>query len=148
MRRQDTTLFTADSVEKGQTTVVVIPMIAVMQDLIDRCNKSEISLAEWCSASTTMSTTASLLLVSVQQKLTELSFHNHLQALHDAGRLSRIVSDECHVPLTQGGFRSCMQDLVDRSGGRCSAASIDGYIATVHGREDSVMDWAVVRVWR
>ena len=44
----------------------------------------------------------------------EPSFHNHLQALHDVGRLSRIVSDECHVPLTQGSFRSCMQDLVDR----------------------------------
>ena len=52
--------------EKGRTTVVVIPMIAMMQDLIDRCHKSKISLAEWSSASMTMSTTASLLLVSVE----------------------------------------------------------------------------------
>ena len=99
--------------EKGRTTVVVIPMIAVMQDLIDRCNKSNISVAEWSSASTTMSTTASLLLVSVEQA-TESSFHNHLHALHDSRRLSRIVLDECHTPLTQGSFRLCMQDLVDR----------------------------------
>ena len=56
---------------------------------------------------------ASLLLVLVEQAM-ELSFHNHLQALHNAKKLSRMVFDECHTPLTQGSFRPCVQDLVDR----------------------------------
>jgi len=38
--------------KKGRTTAVVILMIAVTQDLIDRCNKSGISSAEWSSTST------------------------------------------------------------------------------------------------
>ena len=81
--------------EKGCKMVVVIPMIAVMQDLIDPWNKLEISVAKSSLMWTMMSTTASLLLVSVGQA-TEPLFHNHLHALHAAGRLSRIMFDECH----------------------------------------------------
>jgi superfamily II DNA or RNA helicase len=100
------------TMEQGKTTVVILPLIAVLQDLRNRCIKAKISVAGW-SRTSSWARATSVLLVAVEQAVSP-AFHDYLQSLHDSDRLSRIVFDECHTCLTQNNFRHCMHDLVDR----------------------------------
>ena len=96
--------------EPGMTTVVIVPLIAVTDDLRDRCVKAKISCANWDPHSR-YDEQCDLLFVAVEQAV-EPAFLNHLQIMHGMGILKRIVMDEAHVSLTHRNFRPDMEKLV------------------------------------
>jgi superfamily II DNA helicase RecQ len=96
--------------EPGMTTVVIVPLIAVTDDLRDRCVKAKISCANWDPHSR-YDEQCELLFVAVEQAV-EPAFLNHLQIMHGMGILKRIVMDEAHVSLTHRDFRPDMEKLV------------------------------------
>src|SRR5262245_34131068 len=97
-------------IEKDMTTVVIVPLIAVMQDLRARCIDNGISCATW-DPDNRVTGHVNLLFVAVEQAI-EAPFRNHLQVLYSTGRLKRIVMDEAHVTLTHRDFRPGMNRLV------------------------------------
>ena len=96
--------------ESGKTTVVIVPLIAITDDLRDRCVKSKISCANWDPHSRYRER-CDLLFVAVEHAV-EPAFLNHLQIMHGMGILKRIVMDEAHVSLTHRDFRPDMEKLV------------------------------------
>jgi RecQ family ATP-dependent DNA helicase len=96
--------------EPGMTTVVIVPLIAVTDDLRDRCVKANISCANWDPHSRYREQ-CNLLFVAVEHAV-EPAFLNHLQIMHGMGILKRIVMDEAHVSLTHRDFRPDMEKLV------------------------------------
>jgi len=96
--------------EQEMTTVVIVPLIAVMQDLRDRCVKAKISCASWDPQSR-YHERCHLLFVAVEHAV-QPAFLNHLQVMHGMRILKRIVMDEAHVSLTHRDFRPDMERLV------------------------------------
>ncbi|KAF9882584.1 hypothetical protein FE257_006232, partial [Aspergillus nanangensis] len=96
-------------IEPGGTTVVVVPLIALRQDMQQRCQQLGISCTVW--ESRRPPDAASIILVTPESAITP-DFHSFLNRLQMTQRLDRIVIDECHVIL-QGSstFRPAMQRL-------------------------------------
>ena len=92
------------------TTVVIVPLIAVMNDLRNRCVKAKISCANW-DPNDRSHERCDLIFVAVEQAV-EPAFLNHLQIMHGMRILRRIVMNEAHVSLTHRDFRSDMEKLV------------------------------------
>jgi len=102
--------FLPTQMEPGMTTVVIVPLIAVTNDLRDRCVKAGISCANWDPHSRYRER-CDLLFVAVEHAV-QPAFLNHLQIMHGMGILKRIVMDEAHVSLTHRDFRPDMEKLV------------------------------------
>lgn len=96
--------------EPDMTTVVIVPLIAVMQDLRDRCVKAKISCANWDPHSRYRER-CNLLFVAVEHAV-QPAFRDHLQVMRGMGILKRIVMDEAHLSLTHRDFRPDMEKLV------------------------------------
>jgi superfamily II DNA helicase RecQ len=90
--------------------MMIVPLIAVMQDLRYRCVKTGISCAMW-DLYNRSDKRCDLFFVAMKQAI-ELVFLNHLQIMHEMGILKRIVMDEAHVSLTHRDFRLDMEKLV------------------------------------
>ena len=98
------------SIDKG-VTVVVVPLIALCEDLIDRCSALNISCVKWVNQMGNKCPHKSLIFVTPEAALGPqfASFLNQLRAL---GKLDRIVIDEAHVILNdQWELRKEMQQL-------------------------------------
>jgi superfamily II DNA helicase RecQ len=97
------------SVDKAYTTVVVVPLLSLRQDLIQRCKRLNISASEWRSGQQDPAT--QLVFVTPEAALTD-SFLLWLAGLHRTAKLDRIVIDECHTVL-QGSptFRQSLAKL-------------------------------------
>ena len=90
-------------------TVVVVPLIALRGDMLQRCYHLGISCVEW--ESRRPADQASIVLVTPESAITEdfMTFLNRQRLCH---RLDRIVIDECHVILNdQTNFRPAMAQL-------------------------------------
>ena len=103
--------FLPTMLEPGMTTVVIVPLIAVMKDLRDRCVEANITCATW-DPDNRLTVATNLLFVAVEHAI-ESAFCDHLQVLHSTGLLKRIVMDEVHVRLTHVNFRLGMERLVN-----------------------------------
>jgi superfamily II DNA helicase RecQ len=75
--------------EAGMTMVVIVPLIAVMQDLRNRCVGAGITCANW-DPDNRLTVATNLLFVAVENAV-ESAFCNHLQILYSTGLLKRIV---------------------------------------------------------
>lgn len=102
--------FLPTMLEREMTTVVIVPLIAVMDDLGDRCVNEGISWAIW-DPDDRIQERCNILFVAVEHAV-EPAFLNHLQKMHNTGILKRIVMDEAHVSLTHRDFRPVMERLV------------------------------------
>jgi superfamily II DNA helicase RecQ len=93
----------------GGTTIIVVPLVALQENLKDRCDKTGITCAIW--RGDRMVEAASVVLVTPESALTKRfkGFINLLRATH---RLDRIVIDECHVvQASRADFRPAMRQL-------------------------------------
>lgn len=100
-------------IETKLMTVVVVPLVALTEDLLNRCVQSGISCEVWNGRFITEmgANYPSLLFVSCEIAST-VTFLGALRNLVGRNRLSRIVVDECHLALIWSSFRPCMEGLI------------------------------------
>ena len=104
--------------EPGGTSIVVVPLIALREDLQTRCAKMGITCAAWNSQKPPDA--ASIVLVTPESAVRE-GFRTFINRLRATQRLDRIVIDECHIILNdQWNFRKEMQQLGDMIGAESS----------------------------
>lgn len=99
-------------VEVGLITVVVIPLVAVMEQVLEECLRRGVRAVKWTSdlGLHIPGPSTHLLLVAVEHATNDL-FIDLMMSLLRAGRLSRIVVDECHLALTASDYRGAMRRL-------------------------------------
>lgn len=96
--------------EKGQTTVVIVPFVALINEMEERCQELELSCYIWGDSGTAPMAMAQVVLVSVHNAITP-EFQQFLVRLEGSQRLARLVIDESHSVLTQRNFRAVMRRL-------------------------------------
>lgn len=96
--------------EKGATTVVVVPLVALMSDIRKRAKEKHIDCEVWSHQSDFAIKVPSLILVAIENAVSQ-KFQLLLEDLFNDGRLKRLVIDECHLVLTWSEFRRPMQKL-------------------------------------
>lgn len=95
--------------ERGGVSVVVVPLIALRQDMKERCERLRIGCVEWQAGRPPDD--AQIVLVTPESAVGG-DFRTFLNRMKAVQRLDRIVIDECHVMLNeQRGFRRRLQEL-------------------------------------
>ena len=106
----------------AQTTVLIIPLVALQQDTIRRCQKKQQKIIHlgldigtglqpvvW-HPQLDITTDIRLLLVSAEVASSS-DFIGYCRRLNYQGRLDRIVMDEAHLLITAAGYRSKFRDM-------------------------------------
>lgn len=102
----------------GCCTIVIVPFVSLIDDLVRRCENIGIDVVEWTSDRQQWAT---ITLVVVEravrragQEGESADFSTFLQFatnLLSSGKLKRIFFDECHTVVTQESFRPVMNQL-------------------------------------
>jgi len=91
------------------TTVVIIPLCSLQEDLERRCRDARIECVQWDSRRP--HETASIILVTPESAITK-TFSTFINRLRSTYQLDRIVIDECYVVLDSGSdFRPKLRAL-------------------------------------
>ena len=101
------------AMEENKTTVVVVPLVALTADLIQRAVKAGISATRWSANESSLlrMNTPRLLFVAMENAVKE-NFRGFLLELAHQERLARIVFDEAHLLVSWAEFRPLMRSLV------------------------------------
>lgn len=95
--------------DSSGTTVVVVPLISLRQDMQERCQQLGLSCASWNSQHPPDA--ASIVLVTPESAVSD-QFGTFLNRLQNIQQLDRIVIDECHMIIpNQKNFRPKLQRL-------------------------------------
>lgn len=98
---------------KAKTTVVIVPLVSLKNDLRRRCDDAKLSCEAWGPESDpqkVLKKAPSLILVSAEQAVSE-TFTTLLATMDNDESLSRIVFDEFHLALTASDYRPVMENL-------------------------------------
>jgi superfamily II DNA helicase RecQ len=93
----------------GGLTVVIVPLVSLQGDLMDRCQKLKISCAEW--KSDRVPGDVSIVFVTPESAMTK-RFLDFLESRRVMAKVDRIVVDECHT-IMEGSltFRPKLREL-------------------------------------
>ena len=87
------------------TTVVILPLVALKQDMVRRCWDADIQFSVWSGYGDPQRFTGiPLLFISAEQAVRQ-PFRQFLSQLDADRQLDRIVFDECHLILTASSYR-------------------------------------------
>jgi superfamily II DNA helicase RecQ len=87
------------------TTVVILPLVALKQDMVRRCWAADIQFSVWSGHGDSQRFTGTpLLFVSAEQAVRQ-PFRQFLSQLDADRQLDRVVFDECHLILTASSYR-------------------------------------------
>jgi len=89
------------SVGRDKVTIVVVPLLLLRDNLIDRCRAKHLQV---CVFSRDEPANRSVVFVTPEQATTD-SFRTYRTALSAEGRLARVIFDECHQLVTESRFR-------------------------------------------
>ncbi len=78
------------------TTIVIVPLVSLREDLYERCARSEIESHVWKARQ--VNRAASIVFVTPESAVTK-GFRDFVNRLQSQQRLDRVVVDECHVLL-------------------------------------------------
>ncbi|KAL6416340.1 uncharacterized protein AUP68_00557 [Ilyonectria robusta] len=93
----------------GGVTVVVVPLVSLQGDMLDRCQKLNISCAEW--RSDRVPGNVSIVFTTPESAITK-RFQDYIKSLRVTARLDRFVIDEGHTILEgTRAFRPTLQEL-------------------------------------
>ena len=95
------------TVADARTTILVLPMVALRGDMLDRCCRVGIQPLIW---SIERRDSASLVIMSAEAVCTE-SFLEYAHLLVNRQQLDRIVIDECHLTITANDYCKCMSQV-------------------------------------
>ncbi len=98
-------------VPEGSVIVVVVPFIALMDDLLQDCHRVGITAKKWIGYQPTDKVRCAQLVFVAVENCHSLEFANWARALQEEKLLAAIFFDECHVCLTQVSFRSSMDNI-------------------------------------
>ena len=84
-----------ETTDPARTTVVIVPLVALMRDIRRRFEGRGIPVCEWGDRENS----PVVLLVSVELRKC-ISFQNYVGLLAAKGRLARIVVEEAHLRIT------------------------------------------------
>lgn len=91
------------------TTIVVVPLVALREDLHGRCAESGIESHVWQGGGSNRA--ASIVFVTPESAVTK-GFRDFVNRLQGRQALDRVVVDECHVLLDSGGeYRPKLREL-------------------------------------
>jgi superfamily II DNA/RNA helicase len=93
--------------DAGGVTVVVVPLRALVNDLLQRLRKARVDHLEWQSHQTN----AAAVVVVSADVASSSEFMTYMRSLAERGRLRRIVIDECHLTLTASDWRPKLAQL-------------------------------------
>ncbi|KAH6982546.1 P-loop containing nucleoside triphosphate hydrolase protein, partial [Ilyonectria destructans] len=98
----------------GPVSVVVVPFVSLVQDLVTRAQEFGIDCMEWKSDTDTgreeRQRDARLVVVSADVAVSE-GFTVYMESIRSRGLLDRIFFDECHVVVTDVGYRERLGSL-------------------------------------
>jgi superfamily II DNA helicase RecQ len=98
---------------KGGMSVVVVPLIALREDMMRRCRELGIWCEEWNARS--QPDAANIVFVAPESAINE-EFRTFLNRVRAVGRLDRIIIDECYIILNDKmNFKKHMQKLEELS---------------------------------
>ncbi|KAJ3453241.1 hypothetical protein MRS44_018896 [Fusarium solani] len=93
----------------GGLTVVIVPLVSLQGDLIDRCRKLNISCAEWRSDRAPCD--VSIVFVTPESAMTK-RFLDFIESRRAVAKVDRVVVDECHTILEgTPSFRPKLREL-------------------------------------
>ena len=96
-------------IERDMTTVVVVPFVALVDQVEEQCQKAGLSCQVW-EKEGLRSEKTQVIIVGVENAILP-EFHNVLIRLESTNQLARIVIDECHTLVSQREFRGIMRRL-------------------------------------
>jgi len=98
-------------IEKGMTTVVIVPFIALIKEMKEGSMNAGLSCYIWHNSDTLVQQRmAQVVLIGVENAVSH-EFQQFLIRLEQSNKLARLVIDECHTVLTQRNFRPVMRRL-------------------------------------
>lgn len=93
----------------GGVTVVIVPLVSLQGDMMDRCEKLNISCAEW--RSDRVPGNVSIVFTTPESAMTK-RFQDYVESLRVTARLDRFIIDEGHTILEgTRAFRPKLQEL-------------------------------------
>ena len=93
--------------QAAEVTIVIVPLIALRQDLIRRCREYGISHWHYNNVDRMqerLHAVPHLVFVDVESAVTQ-HFMAFLKQLHDSGRVDRFILDEAHLVVTSSHYR-------------------------------------------
>ncbi len=100
--------------ERGGVSIVVVPFVALIDDLVTRAKEAGIDCLRWASAAAQArehpQRLPQLLVVSADVASTD-EFIVHADMIRARGRLRRIFIDECHTVIMDVGYRRRLEEL-------------------------------------
>jgi superfamily II DNA helicase RecQ len=135
--------------EMDLTTVVIVPFVALVEEMDERCKDLGLSCQVWKGQGGHVQR-SQILIVGVEHAVTS-EFQQLLIQLESTENLGRIVLDECQILLTQRDFRPVVRRL--GSVVRCVSVQLILLTATLPvGMEERIRiilgceEWIVVRL--
>jgi superfamily II DNA or RNA helicase len=93
--------------ETNAVTVLVVPLVALQVDMLDRCTRAGIDAASWSGRERVG---VRVVIASVEHVLTD-QYRIFVAELVRCGKLSRVVVDEAHLIPMWASFRSSLKSL-------------------------------------
>jgi superfamily II DNA helicase RecQ len=93
--------------DKAKTTIVIVPLVALAEDLLIRCRKINLDAILWNKS---RSRQARVVIV-VAETATMKEFGSYALTLYLRGELDRIFIDEAHKLITDLGYRPKLYEL-------------------------------------
>ncbi|KAI9882246.1 MAG: hypothetical protein M1823_006007 [Watsoniomyces obsoletus] len=102
-------LFQLPSILPGAAiTIVILPLVALRQDLTQRCRHMKINYTDWTDGPLESSADCSPLLFASVEHTEHVNFRSFVHRTHLQGQLYRIVLDEAHLVITEVSYRPAM----------------------------------------
>ncbi|CDR98497.1 hypothetical protein [Sporisorium scitamineum] len=95
----------------SSVVVVVVPYVALMEDLLRQSNSAGIAASKWVGYRCADKVEGSQLVFVAAENCYSEPFSNWIQSLQRQERLAAVFFDECHVALTQVHFRPGMDKI-------------------------------------
>ena len=92
---------------EGKVCIVVVPLVALQDDLKSRCSEAGLNAEKWAGRD---GAGVNIVLVSVEH-IRSPEYRDYVRELYALGRLHCIFVDEAHLLVSWASFRSAMEDV-------------------------------------